>query len=228
MSKIKVFKTIGLEADLTPLKADRDWMKENKASYNCFPVTMSNKLGYAISFDQDITFIWNGNSGEDSGVEVLEGKDYCYLGRGGGVISFPTNLIFKTSEDTSLLIMPVPNQFIDGVQCFTSILSSSFYTGALHVVWKITSPNKKIHIPAGTPLASIIPISISKVQDTQLLMMESELNIVHNQEYIDSMFEYGRINRRHTDWYKNAIDHLGNKIGKHEVSTLKLKVEREN
>jgi hypothetical protein len=227
MNQIKVFKTIGLETNLFPLKADRDWMKDNKASYNCFPVTLSNKLGYAISFDQDIAFEWDGNVSKDSGIKIFDGKDYCYLGRGGGVISFPTNLIFKTSEDTSLLIMPVPNQFIDGVQCFTSILSSSFYTGALNVVWKITSKNKKIHIPAGTPLASIIPISLSKIQDTSLLIMKSEPEIIHNEEYIDSMFKYGKINNKHTDWYKNATDHLGNKIGKHEVSTLKLKVERE-
>ena len=228
MSYINVFKTIGLEANLTPLKADRAWMKSNKASYNCFPLTLSNKLGYAISFDQDITFVWDGSEGDDSGIQVLNGNDYCYLGRGGGVISFPTNLIFKTSEDISLLIMPVPNQFIDGVQSFTSILSSSFYTGVLHVVWKITSPGKKIHIPAGTPLASIIPISTLAIQDTKLTMMQSDIDIVHNQEYIDSMLEYGKINHRHTDWYRNAIDHLGKKIGKHEVQALKLKIEREN
>jgi hypothetical protein len=230
MNTIEVFKTIGLETNIFPLSGDRDWMPENKYAYNCFPVTISNKLGYGISFDHDISFMWNGSSkaGVDGDIEVFDGAEYCFFGRGGGIIGFPTNLIFKTKENLSILVMPVPNQFIDGVQCFTSIISSSFYTGALHVVWKVTSPNKKITIPAGTPLAAVIPFSLSSLQDTELKMMNGKIDIVHNKEYNEAMLEYGKINGRASNWYRNALDHLGNKLGLHEVQSLKLKIEREN
>jgi hypothetical protein len=229
MSIVKVFKTIGLETNIFPLSGDRDWMPENKYAYNCFPVTLSNKLGYGLSFDHDISFMWNGDSspGVEGNIEVYDGAEYCFFGRGGGIIGFPTNLIFKTEEDLSILTMPVPNQFIDGVQCFTSVLSSSFYTGVLQVVWKITSPNKVITIPAGTPLAAVLPISVSKIQDTTFKLLDEEVEILHGKEYNDAMFEYGKINNRPSDWYRNETNHLGNKIGSHEVKSLKLNLERE-
>ena len=229
MSRVEVYRTADKHTNIFPLEASRDWMPENKYAYHCVPVTISNKLGYGVSFDEDISFIWDGSfeAGDDGHIKVLEGSEYCFFGRGGGVIGFPTNLIFKTDKDTSILTMPVPNQFIDGVQCFTSVLSSSFYTGALHIVWKVTTPNKVIKIKAGTPLAAILPISVKSFHNTTLTMMDDPIEMKHGKDYIDSMFEYGRINHRVTDWYRNALDHLGNKIGEHEVQSLKFKIERE-
>jgi len=227
MNIVKIYKTEDIHTNISPLGVHRDWMKENDPAYHCFPVTLTNKFGYGISFPEDISFVWHGNSapGLDGDIEVLEGKSYCEFGRGGGVIVFPTNLIFKTDKDLSILTMPVPNQFIDGAQCFTSILSSSFFTGPLSVVWKVTTPNKIIKIPANTPVASIIPISVKGVQDTKLIISNEKAEIVHGKEYIDAMFEYGKINQRVTGWYKKGLDHLSRKIGDHEVKSLKLKVE---
>jgi hypothetical protein len=229
MNKAIVYEIDGPKTNIFPLEVSRDWMVENKDGYHCPPVTLTNKLGYGISFEKDISFVWHGKSGQgiDGDIEVLEGSEYCFFGRGGGIIGLSTNLVFKTDSNTSILTMPVPNQFIDGAQCFTSILSSSFYTGNLHVVWKVTSPDKLIKIPAGTPVASIIPISISDLNNTSITMSKESLNRVHGSEYVEAMFEYGKINSRLTHWYKNALDHLGNKIGKHEVESLSFKVERE-
>jgi hypothetical protein len=228
MNTVNVYEINGLKTNIFPLEVSRDWMNQNKDGYHCPPVTLTNKLGYGISFDQDISFVWNGSSaqGEDGDIEVLEGKDYCFFGRGGGVIGFVTNLVFKTSPDSSLLVMPVPNQFIDGAQCFTTILSSSFYTGNLHVVWRVTSPGKIIKIPAGTPIASVLPISVSNLNNAKIILSDESIDRVHDSNYIDAMFEYGRINKRLTHWYKNALDHLGNKIGKHEADSLSFTIER--
>lgn len=230
MSKIvNVYKTAGPETILSPLESDRDWMHENKYAYNCMPVALTNKLGWSISFPSDISFVWSGSEkeGPDGDIEVLYGKQHCYFERGGGVIAFPTNLIFKTDSDTSILIMPVPNQFIDGATAFTSILSSSFYTGALHVVWKVTRPGHIITIKAGTPVATVVPISLKEIQGSTAIIMNNNLNIVHGSEYVNAMTEYGRINKRVSDWYKKAIDQNGNTIGSHEVNSFKFIVKDE-
>jgi len=228
MSKVvKVYKTEGPDTVLLPLETDREWMHENRYSYNCMPVALTNKLGWGISFPEDISFIWHGSNKEglDGDIEVLSGNDNCYFQRGGGVIAFPTNLIFKTDEETSILIMPVPNQFIDGATAFTSILSSSFYTGSLHVVWKITRPGHVFTIKAGTPVAAIIPISLKEIQGSSAILMNNDLEILHGSEYVNAMTEYGKINMRVSDWYKKAVDQNNNVIGKHEVNSFKFIVE---
>lgn len=230
MSKIvEIYKTSGPETLINPLETDREWMHNNKYSYNCMPVALTNKLGWGISFPNDISFVWNGSEkeGPDGDITVFEGKENCYFQRGGGIIAFPTNLIFKTKEDVSILIMPVPNSFFDGATAFTSILSSSFYTGALHVVWKVTRPNHVIKIKAGTPVATVVPISLSSMQNSTAIIKNNDLEVVHDSEYIDAMTEYGKINMRVSDWYKKAINQNGNIIGKHEINSFKFNIKDE-
>jgi len=231
MNKVYVYKTEGPKTILSPLESNREWMHENKYAYNCFPITLPNKMGFGISFPVDISFIWKGKSteGHDGDIEVLSGKEHCYFERGGGVIGFPTNLVFKTNENLSLLSIPVPNQFVDGAQCFTSIISTSFYTGALHIVWKVTSPNKVITIKAGTPVAAIVPISLSQINNSTAIINDTPpTDVIHGFDYVEAMTEYGRINSRTSDWYKKAIDHEGNKIGKHEINSFKFEIQEIN
>lgn len=228
MNTVNVYEIDGPKTNIFPLDVTRSWMLENKDGYHCPPVTLTNKLGYGISFDEDISFIWHGSSaqGVDGDIEVLQGKEYCFFGRGGGTIGFSTNLVFKTDQDVSMLIMPVPNQFVDGAQCYTTIISSSFYTGNIHVVWRATSPGKVITIPAGTPIASVLPISVSKLNNAKIILSSETTDRIHDSRYVEAMFEYGKINSRLTHWYKNALDHMGNKIGRHEVDSLTFTVER--
>jgi hypothetical protein len=217
---------------IEPLETNRDWMKDNFYAYNCFPITMVNKLGFAVSLTRDVSFMWHGYSGEGlrHDIEVFEGEDLCYFERGGGVIGFPTDFIITSDENVSLLTMPVPNQFTDGIQAFSSIISSSFYTGALHVVCKITSPNKIITIKAGTPIAAILPISLGDIQDSTLKInnWDNSLNVLHAEKYVDRLKKYGEENNRPAMWYQKAVNQNGEKIGSHEVQSIKLHVENEN
>ena len=40
----------------------RNWMDETeeKHAYRCFPLALTNQLGWSISFPEDITFMWDG------------------------------------------------------------------------------------------------------------------------------------------------------------------------
>lgn len=224
MIEINVYKTDGPESIISPLNVKREWMNYNKDSYNCFPLTLSNKLGWGISFPKDISFVWN-DSNNESGIQIIKGEEYCFFDRGPGVICFPTDICFKTSEDISILTIPVPNQFIDGAYCLTSLMSYSFYTAGYQVVWKITTKNKVITIPAGTPVASILPISLSTINNSTIYINSSEIkNKIHDQEYMQKAHEYSIINNRFAGWYRNATDQNNFSIGKHEVSSLNFNV----
>lgn len=222
-------------ANIEPLTIKRDWMDEiiQHGAYSCFPLTLANTLGFAISFPVDISFKWNGQNNKNySVIDIFEGEEFCYLERGFGTISFDTNIQFETKEGVSLLTIPAPNYFIDGIQCFTSIISTSFFTSSLHIVCKITRPNHIFTIKSGTPIAAILPISISQFKDSILnfnsLMDPSKpLNATNSKEYSDALKYYSPDTSKTANWYKKGVDHKGNKIGNHELLSFNLKVKKE-
>ena len=220
-------------AKIEQLNVKRDWMDQtyDRHAYNCFPINITNSLGWGLSFPEDITFIWDGISDSSSDhVKILSGEKWCNSSRANATISFNTGLNFKTDDDITTLIMPVPNQFIDGVQCFTALISTSFFFSSLPVVWKITRPNVPITIKAGTPVCSIIPVSLSNLNNSEIILKDFKdmprINF-NGDDYSKKAKEMSQAGSW-THFYRNATDHLGNNIGKHEVNTLKLKVVKED
>jgi hypothetical protein len=131
-----------------------------------------------------------------------------------------------TEENVTLLMMPVPNQFIDGVQGFTTIISTSVLTTPIPYAWKITKANEVITIPAHTPIVSIIPIGLSDLQDTEVNLYIENFSYEHFakiSEYAKASHEISK-KQTWTNFYRDAVDHEGNKQGNHELKSLKLKV----
>lgn len=227
--KIDVYRRRNTDTEFEALSVKRDWMDQtfDKHAYRCFPVSIANTLGWTFSFPKDISFIWDGIS--DSGgehVKVLSGEEYVFTDRANGTISFNSNLTFMTEENVSLLMMPVPNQFIDGVQGFTTIISTSVLTTPIPYAWKITKANEVITIPAHTPIVSIIPIGLSDLQDTEVNLYVENFSY----EHFAKISEYAKVSHEiskkqtWTNFYRDAVDHEGNKQGNHELKSLKLKV----
>ena len=234
MHSIEVYKIHENAASIQPLPVKRDWMDEtyDAHAYKCFPLSLTNSLGWGLSFPKDITFIWDGISDSTPGhVKVLEGQEYVYTERANATISFKTGLMFRTKEDISLLQMPAPNYLHKGVQPFTTLMSTSFYKGDLPCAWRITQPNVEITIKANTPFISILPISLSELQNSEMVMRPMT---DYPSDYFNDKIGYSEavveINKSGlwSNFYRNATDHLGKIIGKHEVKSLKLKVKEFN
>jgi hypothetical protein len=229
MKEINVQRLRPESARIEQLKASRTWMDNTaeKHAYMCFPLTLTNGLGWGISFDKDIRAVWDGV--EDTNPEhvtILEGSDIAYTGRAHGSLSFRTELIIRTDENTSILTMPVPNQFIRGFQTFTTLISTSFYPGDLPIAIKITEPNQEIFIPAGTPIAAILPISVAGLQnDYEMRITEGPMPDSHWKE----REKYGKAAEAKNsvgDWsrmYRDAINYDGSSMGKHETKNIKLR-----
>ncbi len=235
MINLNVYKLSDSSAILEPLSARRNWMDESqeKHAYRCFPLTLSNQLGWGLSFPEDITFMWDGVvSTYPDNVKVLQGEKYCETNRGNATINFKTDLIFRTDENYSLLTFPVPNQFIDGAYPITSILSTSFFEGQLPIAWKITKPFVPITIPAGTPVVAILPISLSNLNNSVAKMYPGDMSptierkIPLTLEGAMAAAEKANAEGTWTDYYRDAVDYMGNNLGSHEVKSIKLKVEK--
>jgi hypothetical protein len=230
MFNIDVYRISQSPAEIKQLGIKRDWMDDTDDShaYKCFPLSLSNSLGWGLYFPEDITFIWDGISSSNTSdhVKILKGEKYAYTSRENATISFRTGLLIRTDPDVTMLAMPAPNYILDGVQPFTTLISTSFFKGEFPVAWRITRPNVEITIKAGTPIASLLPISLSGLNN-------SEVNLKSMFDLEPGFFpgeDYGKIvhdinsSGRWTNFYRDAVDHKGKKIGDHEVKSLRLKV----
>jgi hypothetical protein len=206
-------------------------LTHERHAYSCFPVTLTNSLGFGLSFPEDIVFIWDGQSdARAEHVKILSGNKYAYTERANATISFKTGLTFRTEENVSMLGMPTPNLFIDGAQPFTTAISTSWFGGEFPVAWRITKPGVAITIPAGYPIITLIPISLSNINNSEITirnqkdMPPGKYSHLYNQEdHLKAVNKYSEKNEW-TNFYRNAVDYLGNKIGSHEVKNIKLRI----
>lgn len=232
MHNIKAYKINSRSANLSQIGLKRDWMDEtfDKHAYRCVPVTLSNGLGWGISFPEDISFIWDGiTDTTPNHIKILSGEKYCSLGRGNATLSFNTELYLRTSDNVSLLHMPVPNQFIEGIQAYTTIISSSFFNSPFPCAIRVTSPNKIITIKANEPIVAIIPISLSEINNSTIEYEDIKKFPFALPKEIKSTKPRPLVKGLWTDYYRDAVDPNGNKIGHHEVKSLKFNViEMEN
>lgn len=230
MPKILAYKIPGYPMILEQTRVQRDWMDktENGHAYKCFPVSLSNTLGFSIYSTDDFEFIWDGVSDSTPDhVKILKGEKFSDTGRGNGTISFYSGYFFKTDNDVSLVSIVPPNSFIDGATPFTSTISASFYNSPFPIAWKITRPNYKITIPAGTPLATLLPISLKNLSTFEIEVYKKEFSqeeIDYDKKRQEVWAEITKVGG-FTNFYRDAVDYKGNKIGEHEVKAMRLSVK---
>lgn len=234
--KVTAYRLNDSAGQLDQIQMKRDWMDLtfDRHAYHCFPMSLANRLGWGISFPEDITFIWDGiNDSTPDHVKVLSGEKYVHSNRGNRTISFNTGIHFHTDKNLSLLTMPVPNQFIPGAQCITTVVSTSVLETDFPIAWMITVPNIEITIPAGTPIAAILPISLKDIQSYDVVVKNEMPAIWRTKEWGERMSgrsEASMARNSVGDWthfYRDAIDHTGESVGEHESKKIVMKVTNE-
>jgi hypothetical protein len=231
MLNITVEQTLGSKASLSPASIKRSWMEDTpeRHAYRCFPVTQANMVGWNISFTEDIEFVWNGLvDTTDTNVVLINGNDFAYTGRGQASVSLNTGLVFHTEENISMLAITPVNYFNKDFEVISSLISTSFYDNPIPLAIRGKIPNKNILIKAGEPVATLIPLSLGAMNNT-------EINIVEYQDpdnkRRDASKSYGEGSQKvnllgkWTDWYRDAVNEKGESLGKHEVKALHLSVK---
>lgn len=230
MLNISVEKMRNAFFNIAPMPIKRDWMDatSEKHAYRCFPVTQSNVIGWNIFCTTDIEFIWDGiNDQTQDHIEILQAPPGSYGGRGQSSISFQTGLVFRTDQNVSMFTINPVNYFNNEFETMSSLISTSFYNNPLPLAIKAKLANQKILIEAGTPLATIIPISLSELNNTCIDIVDykdpdnkrNKANHSYGEaaQKVNSAGEW-------TDWYRDAVNEKGETLGSHEVKVLKLSI----
>ena len=230
MFNISVEKMQGGIFKIEPMSIKRDWMDvtSEKHAYRCFPVTQANVVGWNISCIEDIVFTWDGiNDQTDQHVDIVSPVG-SYAGRGQSTVSLNTSLVFRTDPDVSILTINPVNYFSEDFETLSNLISTSFYDNPLPLAIKAKKANVETIIKAGTPLATIIPISLTNLNNTTIEIIEyrDDDRSRHN-----ANMAYGEaaqvVNKsgQWTDWYRDAVNEKNESVGEHEVKTLRLHVK---
>lgn len=230
MFNISVEKAPGCIFEISPMSIKRDWMDQTseKHAYRCFPVTQANVVGYSLSCKEDIEFIWDGINDQSGDRVKIFNPERAYSGRGQSSISLDTGLIFRTEQDVSIFAINPVNYFSDEFETMSSVISTSFYDNPFPLALKAKVANKNVVIKAGTPVATIIPISLTNLNNTIIKIVDYK---DEDRKRVEANISYGEaaqvINStgQWTDWYRNAVNEKQESLGSHEVKTLKLGVE---
>ncbi len=230
MFNISVEKMQGGIFEIKPMSIKRDWMdltSENHA-YRCFPVTQANVVGWSLSCTEDIVFTWDGINDQTDQHVNIKSPNGSYAGRGQSSISLNTSLVFRTDADVSILTINPVNYFNEDFETMANLISTSFYDNPLPLALKAKKANQETVIKAGTPVATIIPISLSNLNNTSIDIVNyrdddnirQRANIAYGEaaQVVNSSGQW-------TDWYRDAVNEKNESVGSHEVKTLKLHVK---
>jgi hypothetical protein len=142
----------------------RDWFDPH--FYRCLPLTIGNQYGYVIKCQYDFSIIWNGgNTTDDLVFEVYEtaetlNKKYpridSHFGHGIATIDLPFTL--RTPPNVNLMTINPPNTILPNITVMTGVVESDNLRRSFTINLKVQVPNMKVFIPAGTPIAGILPI----------------------------------------------------------------------
>jgi hypothetical protein len=230
MLKISVEKDENSVISIAPMSIKRDWMDvtPEKHAYRCFPVTQANMIGWNLFCDKDFEFIWNGvNDTSSDNIKILNGDDFTYSGRGQSTISFNTGLTFRTDQDISLLTINPTNYFNDNFETMSSLISTSWLDSGFPLAIKARTANKNIIVKAGTPIATIIPVSLTAMDNTSIEIFDysdpDKSRQFAHQSYGEAAQEINK-SGQWTDWYRDAVNEKGESVGKHETKVLRLSV----
>ena len=230
MYNILVEKTPGCLFEISPMSIKRDWMDvtPEKHAYRCFPVTQANMVGWNLSCSQDIKFIWNGiNDTSSENVTILEGQEFTYTGRGQSTVSIHTGLTFRSEQNISMFTINPVNYFNEDFETMSSLISTSWLDTGFPLAIKARAANKEITIKAGTPIATIVPISLTAMDNTSIQIFDYSDPDRKREMAHRSYGEAAQVINKSgdwTDWYRDAVNEKGESVGSHETKVLRLSV----
>lgn len=184
------------EIEVRPASIKKEFFENTfKAhGYHCQPLTTASMHGWEFILPHDIEVIWDGISNtEGSHVKIIKGeffesgKKFLDTLTANSTIAFNLNAFFETDEDHYVLLFGPANHFIKGAKPMSALIRSDWYHhNNLQYCWIITTPNKSIVFPKGTPFMTVINYPKNLLEQTNFYIKDI------TKEQQDKMTLYGQ------------------------------------
>lgn len=161
-----------------PGSLKRDFLTETHQAhgYHCQPLSTANLHGWDFIIPHDIEVIWDGVSNtESTHVKVISGGNLdngvpiVETTTANATVAFNLHCYIETDSNHYALLSGPPNTFIQGAKPMSALVRSDWYHyTSLQFCWRLTTPNKVIKFPAGTPFMRVINYPIGLLEDTEI------------------------------------------------------------
>ena len=141
----------------------REWFTPH--FYNCLPLVIGNQYGYIVTSEWGFSVTWHGTStqtgivitpDEPKNVDNLVPRIASHFGE--GILTIEMPIVFRTPPGVNIMTINPPNYIVENMTVMTGVIETDNIRRKFTFNLKIQTPNKKVHYPAGTPLAAFIPI----------------------------------------------------------------------
>jgi hypothetical protein len=184
------FKYSEIDTMLSKPDKKRDWFDPN--FYRCLPLTIGNQYGFVFKSQFDFYVTWNGgNSVDDLSLRFNEPEEELdlkfprvesHFGFGVLTLNFPFHL--RTPQGVNLITINPPNTILPNITVMTGVVESDNLRRNFTLNLKLQIPGITTFIPAGTPLAGILPVPRYFCDEFSLVDGE---DIFSNKEYIEEI-----------------------------------------
>lgn len=160
-------------------KTRRQWMDEfaAKIPYKCLPLVIANQMGVCLSFRHDVTLTWNG-TGEMDCIDVQcedpVTRSHVSSHFGGGVVTFSVPYLIRTPDGVGLFVTGCLNTDGSGFLPLSGYVETWWSPYTFTMNWRVTAPQARLHIPAGTPFCQLIPVRTEDVANLRVTIGRAE------------------------------------------------------
>jgi hypothetical protein len=179
-------------------------------------MTTSNLHGWEFILKEDVEVVWDGVSNTESHhVKVTKGecsatgKRIVETATANATITFNLDAYLETDQDHYCLLMGPPNYFINGAKPMSALIRSDWYkTSPLQYCWQLTTPNKPILFPKGTPFLFLVNYPKNLLESTTFSVSkitEDEKKKIHS--YQEERQNYYKENPgKFPNMYRKGVD----------------------
>src|SRR5262249_6051394 len=140
---------------------ERDWFTQH--FYFCLPITFANQHGFIVRSLYDVIARWNG------GIEVADLSVHCIGSEsakelqlisshfGSGILTIQNRWTYRTPKGVNFFVTQPPNLPIENVMHMAGIVESDQLRRDFTFNLKITTRDRDVFIPRGTPIGCILP-----------------------------------------------------------------------
>ena len=142
--------------------AARAWMEETVERYanRCLPLLIANQSGWLLLNPSTVFLTWDGGAGVDAVTVEYDGpppRTRATSHFGHGIVTFNLPYLFRTSPGWNLWVKGPSNCPIDGLYALEGVVETDWATATFTMNWQLTRPGLRAVLPAGEPLAMVLP-----------------------------------------------------------------------